>query len=183
MTTPLTPVAARTTVEVPVGTDPVSLAVLVAAYQALLNRSEWNAKSLIVPSIKVPDMGGNDYPDGTSYALVTGGGIDADFDITTAIGDLVLLVATGTLIFTAAVNSSYQLQWWDGAAELVDVDYNKGAAWTANESLPIGLTGYSIAASAGAKTYSLRGKRTGSTATVQGGTLRVFCLHIKLGAA
>jgi len=63
MTTTLTATAQRTSVVVPVGTDPVSLAVLVAAHQAGLDRTEWASKSLIVPTVKALDMGGNDYTD------------------------------------------------------------------------------------------------------------------------
>ena len=184
MPTSMTVTAGRDAITKPQGSDVISLTAINNMVNAVANRSEWNKASMIVASTKSLNMGGNDYPDTTSYAVVQDTTpVQATFTLTLAIGDVVTLSSNGSISFNGAVNSSYQLQWWDGSALITEIDLNKAGSWTVGETRAFSLGATYVATSAGSKTFSLRGKRTGSSATPQGGTLQVACMHFKIGAA
>lgn len=185
MSTTLTASAARSTVTVPTGTDVVSLAAIVAAIQANLNRSEWAAKSLIVPAIKAPDISGNDLVSTTSFATVSNTGVTADFALTLAVGDMVFL-DVDVSAEPSAVNYGFTFRWYDSvaASAITEIYVAKGSAWSAGETVPIRLGALHIAAADGARTFSFQSKADHSSQVVTGGSaLQARCIHVKLGAA
>ncbi len=188
MTTALTPIAERTSLLSPLGPDAASRAQLVTLLQGIANRGEWASKSLIVPYSKSVNMGGNDYPQGLSYATIQDTApIVASFALTVKAGDLVLLFASGSIIPTVAADHLFGVRWYDGTSTLSECRYKKGAAWApgTNEEWPLNLHGSDIVSADGSKTYSLQAKVGDVALLVQGGVdyLTLTCVHIKLGAA
>lgn len=182
MPTPVTFIAERTAVAKPIDTDIVNIDQLDAAIVGVGNRAEWASKALIVPSIKAPDLVGNDVVAGTSFSTVGYAGVEASFTLTLAIGDLVLLDATGAVELNAQ-NYGFFFRWFDGLAALTEVSRVKGAAWVAGETVAYHLGAVFIASAAGAKTFTFQSRAANVALIGLGvGAFQARCIHVKLGA-
>lgn len=173
----------ETSVIGPDGTDLISAAGVRTGLQDVANRTKWLKESFIDAETKALDMAGNDYPDGTSYATISDAvPVSASFTATVAVGDIIILSATGGMTVSSAVTSTYEIRWYNGTTELAATYLAKAAAWTIGEGFPISVGAVHVVTSAGSMTFSLQGKRTGTSTIWQGGSLNVAYTHLKLGA-
>lgn len=192
MTTPLTATAARPTVEVPVGTDPVSLAVLVAAYQGLLNRSEWASKSLLDVKSALSAAADDDFAN-TSFANVNDGLLTFT---NVSVGDKILLSMSGTFELAGALTAdgsdpTIELRWLIGGVTDASVS-GAGAypnlAWgstqgaSATDGRAISFMNVHTAAGAAASLTAQLQNKCAAGHTITSSYRQCIGLHIRLGA-
>lgn len=155
-----------------------------AAIQSVAGRAEWNKTDLVVAgTLNIAATG--DYPSSTSWTTLSRSAVNAEIQLTVAVGDIVKLYASGSCSFSAA-DSSYGLRIYDGTNQLTGQGFVKGAAWTAGECIPWSMQTVWVAASAGTVTFSLQGIRSATPVNITeftSGKLVFAYEHIKKGAA
>lgn len=161
----------------PDGTDPRTAASVRTPLQHLANRTKFLKEAFVTAQAKTVSMAGIAYPASTTYAVISDGGTNATFTLTVAVGDILQLFSAGSIIGSVS-GVSYLFEWHDGTTQLLEQGYRTDSIY----SQPFSVNAVHVVSTAGAKTFSLRAKRSGGVVTVDGGTnLTIHYVHIKSG--
>jgi hypothetical protein len=192
MPTPLTPTPQRTAVSKPIGPDVVNvLAAIGTPLQALLDRSEWAAKSLLDLKMAMTTASDSDYASATFADL----GSLSTFTFTdVSVGDKLLLIASSSWkvgTFTAdGTDPHVNMRWLAGATDLSlsaagaypEIKWGVSIGATPTDSRSMTCMAMHTAVASGSLVCKAQARTDGAVTIVNTHTV-AFGFHVRSGAA